>query len=668
MKISKLKIKNFKAFYGDYEFDFCDDRGNAKNILIYGENGSGKSSLYWALYHIFNSYDKFHNVKKYKNIFAKEDSLKIEATFDNGNYVVFNEKDNKIIINETIKKNFEKLQKVKLFLSYNDIFLLNELFNRNITLENFIKILENIYGENIKKEIEEYKTAKKEFKKNYINQKCEIEKMFLEFIENFDNGNLLDMFMDELYEYEDIPKIDKEDNKEIEGIFETIYYFSDEVISSLQEFLDKLKFLNEELEFNSIVVDEVIEELNDIFEHMQEKSKEIYDEKMKNEEIFVTDIEEIETLNILDLIKTRLNFVDDIIDSYENYKIAVDSLNTAINSKLEKQTRDINKFLEENFKLNLNIKLAKKSDYFFNELAKLDDFQAIKYNLDISENSPKYNHLKFLNEAKISSINFAFYLSIILSYAELDELKILVLDDLLISLDMSNRDTVLDILLKYFPNYQIIILTHDRAFFEMAKQKFNYKSQNKWKYFEMYADKNCDTDMEFPFIKEYGTKYSHINKAKEHFDNKDYPACANYLRKEVEKQFDKYLEVSNLDKKIKLAKLKENYNIILKIEKDLKQLVKILKQFQYCEKMPQTIQAQKCKEFSEQVVKTIEKMEEYIKKFNSLIEYDNIHVYLKNILHPQSHNDITKPLYKKELEKVIKIIEELKIIIEGKTK
>jgi len=57
LKIKNLTIKNFKAFLGEYEFDFCDEKGNAKNILIYGENGSGKSSLYWALYHIFNSYE-----------------------------------------------------------------------------------------------------------------------------------------------------------------------------------------------------------------------------------------------------------------------------------------------------------------------------------------------------------------------------------------------------------------------------------------------------------------------------------------------------------------------------------------------------------------------------------------------------------------------------------
>ena len=46
MRITEIEIKNFKAFYGTYRIDL----GKAgKNLLVYGENGSGKSSLYFAL-------------------------------------------------------------------------------------------------------------------------------------------------------------------------------------------------------------------------------------------------------------------------------------------------------------------------------------------------------------------------------------------------------------------------------------------------------------------------------------------------------------------------------------------------------------------------------------------------------------------------------------------
>ena len=46
MRITDIEIKNFKAFYGAYRIDL---RKSGKNLLIYGENGSGKSSLYFAL-------------------------------------------------------------------------------------------------------------------------------------------------------------------------------------------------------------------------------------------------------------------------------------------------------------------------------------------------------------------------------------------------------------------------------------------------------------------------------------------------------------------------------------------------------------------------------------------------------------------------------------------
>jgi predicted ATP-dependent endonuclease of OLD family len=46
MKIKKIILENFK-FYTNQNLDTRN-----KNILLYGENGAGKSSLYWAL-HLF---------------------------------------------------------------------------------------------------------------------------------------------------------------------------------------------------------------------------------------------------------------------------------------------------------------------------------------------------------------------------------------------------------------------------------------------------------------------------------------------------------------------------------------------------------------------------------------------------------------------------------------
>ena len=46
MRITEIEIKNFKAFYGINQINL---HRAGKNLLVYGENGSGKSSLYFAL-------------------------------------------------------------------------------------------------------------------------------------------------------------------------------------------------------------------------------------------------------------------------------------------------------------------------------------------------------------------------------------------------------------------------------------------------------------------------------------------------------------------------------------------------------------------------------------------------------------------------------------------
>jgi predicted ATP-dependent endonuclease of OLD family len=45
MKIKKVEIRDYKVFYGLNEFNV-----EGKNLFIYGENRSGKSTIYRALY------------------------------------------------------------------------------------------------------------------------------------------------------------------------------------------------------------------------------------------------------------------------------------------------------------------------------------------------------------------------------------------------------------------------------------------------------------------------------------------------------------------------------------------------------------------------------------------------------------------------------------------
>jgi AAA15 family ATPase/GTPase len=68
-KISQIKIKNFKAFQQEQVFDL-----NGKNVLAYGNNGSSKSSLFWALYTLTqSSIKRDEEIQKYFKNFRESD-------------------------------------------------------------------------------------------------------------------------------------------------------------------------------------------------------------------------------------------------------------------------------------------------------------------------------------------------------------------------------------------------------------------------------------------------------------------------------------------------------------------------------------------------------------------------------------------------------------------
>ncbi|MGV9008452.1 AAA family ATPase [Brevundimonas sp.] len=78
----------------------------------------------------------------------------------------------------------------------------------------------------------------------------------------------------------------------------------------------------------------------------------------------------------------------------------------------------------------------------------------------------------FLNEARQSGLALAIYLagrSLASATIQPTSPKLLVLDDVLIGLDQSNRLPVLKLLQTEFSDWQITLLTHDRVWFEMAR-------------------------------------------------------------------------------------------------------------------------------------------------------------------------------------------------------
>lgn len=97
---------------------------------------------------------------------------------------------------------------------------------------------------------------------------------------------------------------------------------------------------------------------------------------------------------------------------------------------------------------------------------------------------------------------------------------------------MRNRERVLELLLSsdFIENYQIIILTHDKMFFQMAKHKIDILEQENWKYIEMYETKD-ELGISKPHIK---PSKNYFEKAVEFYNTNNLPEAANNLRKASE--------------------------------------------------------------------------------------------------------------------------------------
>ncbi len=218
---------------------------------------------------------------------------------------------------------------------------------------------------------------------------------------------------------------------------------------------------------------------------------------------------------------------------------------------LERQIVNFNRELTNRL-AELSPKVSEILNKFGYKVALAFDFKGVTYNQDWKTLGNREillkveffdtdipSHHRFLNEAKLAAIAIAIYLSSILCLPEPERgMKILALDDVLIGLDMSNRFPVLDILENYFKDYQIFLMTYDKAWYEIAKQRLGEKN---WKYTEFYY--KATDEYEIPVCKEDSP---YLKKAKEHLDENDYKACAIYVRTAFEAAIKKYCEKKDL--------------------------------------------------------------------------------------------------------------------------
>ena len=310
-------------------------------------------------------------------------------------------------------------------------------------------------------------------------------------------------------------------------------------------------------------------------------------------------------------------------------KVSVENKALPFNNALNRLFRDgddylaplVNKVLEHlipNFKIEFSRRTAT-----VNQWGRISEPAIL---LKIEDNGVEldthYPHFS-LNEAKLSAIAISIFLGAILKQSMFSrEIKPLFLDDILIGLDNENRLKILELLLKedlletpdnrVFKDFQIFITTYDRHWYEVAKQNLPG-----WKFIEFY--KGDDGPQVIHNVK------SNFEKASAYFKAHDFPACANFLRKECER--------------VLKDKLLETY----RVDDGLKALVKPIK-----------------------LDTLIDRLKVYYEDLGvqpPIALLRNLQNFKSVLLNPMSHDDVNSPIYRSDLEQMFQTLADLEAIV-----
>ena len=421
--INRIHICGFKAFPNDFELQL-----EGKNLLMYGENGSGKSSIYYALHCMFQAPLKPDAGKKYFDP-ASEQHLKNLNNLD---------ADSKIWIDFDGRHPF-------------------------------------IY--NIDKEGYQFTLLGGKHPLPAQINGCFVNHQFLFHFFNFRNSQRINLFPVFI---KDILPFCKDDNTGLH-----IGEMYDEITASIikkgrhihPDYISNIEYFNK-------AVKKVVEDIN------------IYASDRYNESFKDEDDNEL-------VIRLRYD------------------------SNFDKPEDDTNEYW---LKYDNIIELVKENGEIKERKSSYKKLNEPFIGLEISEKMPDGNLRKivkphtYFNEAKLTAIALAVRFAL-LNIEKPADGRFLALDDMLISLDMSNRAKVVDFLLKISDKYKIYLFTHDKMFFEYFKHKTK-KNQDAWVYKEIYMD-----DDKTPYIR---NSEDYLEQVEHYIKQHEYEIAGNFLRKEAE--------------------------------------------------------------------------------------------------------------------------------------
>lgn len=156
----------------------------------------------------------------------------------------------------------------------------------------------------------------------------------------------------------------------------------------------------------------------------------------------------------------------------------------------------------------------------------------LKFGIQVGTHSVERPQM-FLNEAKLTQLALSVRFAASKVNLHESDLKLLVLDDLLVSLDMSNRMRVVELLLSdEFSEYQKIILTHDIGFFGEFRRRVG-SNQSNWCFVRLEGNASKS-------IRPVGEK-NEIEKAEDYLRGHNLDEAALCLRKACEETARRFI-------------------------------------------------------------------------------------------------------------------------------
>lgn len=431
IKIKSIKINNFKFFDKQSPIEI-----GGKNLLLYGENGSGKSTIYWALYTLLESSGKRTGETDcyFEPLSTSKDSL--------------------------VNINAPEMSCVRTQKKHCDSYI--EIESNEIPPKKYhISLLDTAINQDV--------TAKESMKaSDFINYQSLFK--FQDFKHREDN-NLYEIFNNAVLPYVLFPS----------------YKIHGQIVSNG----------------------------SDMWAAFQQGSGKTKNYKGDTIQVYKNSADNI----------NYNNFAKHFIREFHDL---IDFINIEAPEILKKLGYDID------FELNLIDPTHKKKDKSFNYIPFKVSLSITKYH---GQNITIKKAHSFLNEAKITALAIAIRIAILTkrSGSETTGLKLIVFDDVMISLDMSNRDVLINYIFENLVNkFQIIILTHSKEFEQFIKHKLTQLKDNdksNWICKEMYTSSN-EQNHECPMI--IDTDMSNLKKATRYYKLKDYETASLYVRKSLE--------------------------------------------------------------------------------------------------------------------------------------